>query len=113
MVITRREVQIYEHTVELLRDLSCNHAAAAAQMARPLSARGTGSRAVGAPALEDLAVMLRRLEDVGVDAVCRLARAGEDSDAYAAIEEAGAGWLREVILNRAGETVAPPLAHER
>ena len=49
--------------------------------------------------------MLRELEDVGLSALCRLARLSDPDDAFRAIDEADAGWLREVILNRAVETL--------
>jgi hypothetical protein len=49
--------------------------------------------------------MLRELEDVGLSALCRLARLSDPDDAFQAIDEADAGWLREVILNRAIETL--------
>jgi hypothetical protein len=103
---------IYSQTVRLLRDISRNHAAAAADMCRgcpetPPEPRGAAAAPVEPPPreLEDLGAMLRELEDVGLSALCRLARAGDPDDAFRAIDDADAGWLREVILNRAVETV--------
>jgi hypothetical protein len=116
---------IYAATVRLLRDVSRNHATAAAEMCarggRVIElARAGEPAAAGAPAaavaamltagapetdVEDLGAMLRALEDVGLTAVCRLARARDEAAAFAAIEEAGAGWLRAAALNRAAETL--------
>jgi hypothetical protein len=107
---------LYTETVELLRDLSRNHAAAAADMCRcgwP-SEEGldpedlselTGSEEPVSQEVEDLGTMLRDLEDVGLRAVCRLARACDERAVLRAIEEAHAEWLGGVILNRAAETV--------
>jgi hypothetical protein len=103
---------IHAQTVRLLRDISRNHAAAAADMCRgseqaPPDAPPEQQPRPEPPAqeLEDLGAMLRELEDVGLSALCRLARVSDPEDAFLAIDEAGAGWLREVILNRAVETV--------
>jgi|GEM_PF-3047084 hypothetical protein len=115
MRLVSESSNIYSETVRFLRDVSRNHAAAAADMCRgdipelsdeaataapPLPARVPPSREV-----DDLGAMLRELEDVGLAAVCRLARVHDDRAAYRAIEDADAGWLRGVILNRAVETV--------
>ena len=106
---------IYAETVRLLRDVSRNHAAAAADMCSR-AIRELGERPADPPAppteppsleVEDLGAMLRDLEDVGLSAICRLARVSDDREAFNAIDEAGAGWLRGVILNRAVETVGP------
>jgi hypothetical protein len=97
------EENIYASTVELLSDLSGNHAAAAADMAA--HAAPLDPTAADADAVEDLGAVLRRLEDVAIAAVCRLARTTDEETAFSAIDEAGAGWLRGVILNRAAETL--------
>jgi hypothetical protein len=97
---------IYSQTVRLLRDISRNHAAAAADMCRGGESPADPPGAEQPPQeLEDLGAMLRELEDVGLSALCRLARVSDPEDAFRAIDEADAGWLREVILNRAVETV--------
>jgi hypothetical protein len=103
---------IYSQTVRLLRDISRNHAAAAADMCRGCPEALPEPEGAAAPGgerpareLEDLGAMLCELEDVGLSALCTLARAGDPDDAFHAIEDADAGWLREVILNRAVETV--------
>ncbi|HMD57324.1 MAG TPA: hypothetical protein VKG82_07630 [Solirubrobacteraceae bacterium] len=112
---------IYTATVRLLRDVSRNHAAAAAEMC---NAPAEGSAAVASPAhgvrseaivaallagppraqVANLGEMLRALEDVGLEAVCRLSRARDEAAAFDAIEEANASWLRGAVLNRAAET---------
>jgi hypothetical protein len=106
---------IYEQTVRLLRDVSRNHAAAAADMCgsacRELTEQERLLTSVpeepsAVREVEDLGAMLRELEDVGLGAVCRLARESDQEAAFEAIEEAGAGWLRAVMFNRAVETVA-------
>jgi hypothetical protein len=101
---------IYSQTVRLLRDISRNHAAAAADMCRgcpetPPEPRSAAAAEQPPRELEDLGSMLHDLEDVGLSALCRLARVGDPDDAFHAIDDADAGWLREVILNRAVETV--------
>lgn len=124
---------IYKATVRLLRDVSRNHAAAAAEMCGSFEGEhstvavraeahgpaapdrppaGTGPDAIVAallasepePQVRNLGAMLRALEDVGLEAVCRLARARDEATAFAAIEEARAGWLCGTVLNRAAET---------
>jgi hypothetical protein len=104
---------IYDATVRLLRDVSRNHAAAAADICSGALDEFDGGQIAPAPAagppsreVEDLGAMLHELEDVGVSAVCRLARVSDDGCAFAAIDDADAGWLRAVILNRAIETAA-------
>ncbi len=144
--MTSQEKSIYAETVELLRDVSRNHAAAAADMcasarrddaearAEDLAAAAPEDLAAAAPEdlaaacaeddaearaedlaaaapeeltpeVEDLGEMLRELEDVGLRAVCRLARACDERAAWRAIADAHADWLGGVILNRAAETV--------
>jgi hypothetical protein len=106
---------IYAATVRLLRDVSRNHAAAAADMCSGAIDEPAGRGLLApepnetlepvTPEIEDLGAMLRELEDVGLGAVSALARASDDRVAFEAIDEADAGWLRAVILNRAAETV--------
>jgi len=94
---------IYARTVELLRDLSVNHAAGAAEICAPVVAEGPGAVA----SIDELASLLARLEDVGIIALSRLAQETDDATAFAAIEEADALWLRAVVLSRAYETTRP------
>jgi hypothetical protein len=122
---------IDSQTVTLLQDISRNHAAAAADMCRsgleeamPEDVSATrppsGPQPSGEPAglggpiepavsqeVEDLGAMLRELEDLGLSALCRLARLSDPEAAFHALDDAQAGWLRDVILNRAVETAAP------
>jgi hypothetical protein len=115
---------IYAATVRLLRDVTRTHASAAGEMCArggrsvhlgseaQLVGTGATKAAIVAmladgppqPEVEDLGAMLRALEDVGLEAVCRLARARDPEAAFEAIDEARAGWLREAALNRAAET---------
>ncbi len=92
----------YDQTVELLRSLSARHA-------RALEAMTGGAATPGAlPAsyeqVERMALDARILEDEGIAALGRLCRLTSRATAGRAAEEAGAGWLLEVVLNRAVET---------
>jgi hypothetical protein len=90
------EGNIYGRTVELLRDLSRNHASAAADMCMSVEHADGAETAVAA-----LGAMLEGLEDVALRAICGLARATCEESVFRAIDEAEAGWLRAVIINRA------------
>jgi len=91
--------QPYAETIALLRSVSARHARILREM--------TACRPGGFEQVERLATDARSAEDEAIAAVCRLSVLTDRATADVAVEEAGASWLRDVILNRAAETARP------
>jgi hypothetical protein len=96
---------LYAETLSLLRSVSDRHARTLGAMAGAAVHQGAPP-----PSFEVLARLgedARRLEDEGIGAVCRLSVRSDRATAVRAVEQAGASWLLDVILNRAAETLWP------
>jgi hypothetical protein len=89
----------YAQSVEILRDLSRSHAAAATRMCTGSSLDDGMDMPVNA-----LGEMIHAFEDQALRCLCALARLTSVETAFLAIDEAHADWLRAVVLNRAVET---------
>jgi hypothetical protein len=104
---TVRPIEVYAETVTVLRDVSARHAATAAKMSADTEFEDCRELAVAA-----CCEALEELEDAALRVLCRLVHESSVESAFGAIEAAGAGWLREVILNRAIETAIKPTPPE-
>ncbi len=98
-----QSLEIYADTVSVLRDVSARHAAAAAKIDTDVAFDDCGELAVAS-----CCEALEGLEDAALRVICRLVRESNVESAFRAIDAAGAGWLREVILNRAIQTAITP-----
>lgn len=92
---------LFDDTLRILRDTTQRHGQALQGLTRP-SRPGPGFEA-----LEATAERVRAIEDEAIAAVCGLSRHSDRTTALRAIHEARAGWLLDVILNRAAETATP------
>jgi len=94
------DARLYSDTVALLAESSANHACALSGM----TLAGRPGDLPHPADLDSLTELARRIEDVAINAVCSLAVLADTGAALEAIGEARAGWLVDVILNRAAES---------
>jgi len=89
----------YALAVGVLRNLSRNHEDAPARMCAA-RAHTEGMETTAAA----LGERVHSLEDQELRCLCALSRSTSEEAVFRAIDDAHAGWLRAVILNRAVET---------
>lgn len=100
-------IPLYAETLAALRESTGCHESALSSLACSCSGIAeTGSF----EHLETIATRAQAIEDAAIGAVLRLSRRTDRATALRAIEESGAGWLLDVILNRAAETTLPGAA---
>lgn len=100
-VAVKPQEDIYAETVRALRQISRDHAAATSKLVCFEVEPDEGRLCAAAQTVE-------WLEDAALHALCPLTREASPEHSFRAINAAGAGWLRAVILNRATETALTP-----